>query len=195
MKIHLNEKDALIVVDVQVDFLPGGSLAVPNGDQVIPPLNGYIKRFSQQGLPIFFTRDWHCSQHCSFRENGGPWPPHCLADNPGAQFAPDLLLPQDNLYIVSKGEHSDMDAYSGFQDTPLLKLLREQGVRRVFIGGIATEYCVKATVMDALNFGFVTMLLTDAIQGVAANLGDMETAVQQILAGGALALTMEDFSH
>ena len=194
MKIKLKAKDALIVVDVQVDFLPGGSLAVPNGEQVIPPLNSYIKRFSQQGLPVFFTRDWHCSQHCSFRENGGQWPPHCKADTPGAQFAPNLLLPQNNRYILSKGAKQEADAYSGFQETPLLELLHEQGIQRVFIGGIATEYCVRATVIDAINSGFASILLADAIQGVGANPGDMETAVEQMLAGGAVALTMEDFS-
>ena len=104
------------------------------------------------------------------------------------------MLPQNNRYILSKGAKQEADAYSGFQETPLLELLHEQGIQRVFIGGIATEYCVRATVIDALNSGFASMLLADAIQGVDANPGDMETAVEQMLAGGAVALTMEDFS-
>ncbi len=193
MRIHLNTKDALIVVDVQVDFLLGGSLAVANGEQVIRPLNGYIRVFSQRGLSVFFTRDWHCRNHCSFTENGGRWPLHCESDTPGALFDSDLLLPTDNSYIISKGVQPEVDAYSGFQGTSLLELLREKGVERVFIGGIATEYCVKATVLDALKLGFATGVLTDAIRGIDVNSGDQEIAVGQMLAGGAVALTMDDF--
>ncbi|MBV5349673.1 isochorismatase family protein [bacterium] len=193
MRIHLNPKDALIVVDVQVDFLPGGALAVANGEQVIRPLNCYIDLFSQRGLPVFFTRDWHCRNHCSFKENGGQWPLHCESDTPGALFASELLLPTDNRYIISKGVQPEVDAYSGFQGTSLLGLLREKGITRVFIGGIATEYCVKATVLDALKLGFVTALLTDAIRGIDANSADQEMAVGQMLEGGALALTIDDF--
>jgi len=193
MRIHLNPKDALIVVDVQVDFLPGGSLAIANGEQVIRPLNGYIRLFSQLELPVFFTRDWHCRNHCSFTENGGQWPLHCESDTSGALFASELLLPTDNRYIISKGVQPEVDAYSGFQGTALLELLREKGITRVFIGGIATEYCVKATVLDALSLGFATVLLTDAIRGIDVNSGDQEKAVGQMLAGGAVALTMGDF--
>ena len=192
MKIRLNAKDALIVVDVQVDFLPGGALAVADGDKVILPLNQYIESFSQAGLPIYFTRDWHPPKHLSFRENGGSWPRHCEADTPGALFPQALRLPSDNKFIVSKGLKHEFDAYSGFQDTLLLALLQERGIRRVFIGGLATEYCVKNTVMGALNLGYTTILLSDAVQGVGLQAGDCEKAVEQILDGGAIAVTIDD---
>ena len=194
MQIRLNAKDALIVVDVQADFLPGGALPVANGEKVIQPLNDYIRLFSQKGLPVIFTRDWHCRDHCSFRQNGGQWPSHCQADTPGALFPPDLFLPTENRHIISKGEQSDQEAYSGFQDTGLLTLLREHGIRRVFVGGVATEYCVKATVLDALDAGLTTVLLTDAIQGVALQAGDVEKSVEQMLDAGAFALSGEAFS-
>lgn len=192
MKIRLNDRDALIVVDVQVDFLPGGNLAVAGGDKVIPPLNQYIESFFQAELPIFFTRDWHPKNHLSFRENGGLWPRHCEADTPGALFPKVLRLPIDNKFIVSKGIKHEFDAYSGFQDTLLLALLQERGVRRVFIGGLATEYCVKNTVMGALNLGFTTILLSDAVQGVSLKAGDCEKAVEQMLDSGAVAATIDD---
>ena len=190
MKLRLNAKDALIVVDVQADFLPGGALAVVNGDKIIPPMNQYIKLFSTAGLPIYFTRDWHPHTHLSFRENSGLWPLHCEADTPGALFPPELILPLDHKYIVSKGVKYEFDAYSGFQDTSLLALLQERGIRRVFVGGLATEYCVKNTVMGALNLGFTPVLLLDAIQGIDQRPGDCEEAVEQMLRGGAFAITI-----
>ncbi len=192
MKVAITEKDALIVVDVQVDFLPGGALAVPGGEKVISPLNAYSKLFSESGAPVYFTRDWHPRNHLSFKENGGLWPAHCVADMPGALFPQNLALPADNKFIIAKGVKREFDAYSGFQDTPLLALLQERGIRRVFIGGLATEYCVKSTVEGALNLGFATFLLVDAIQGIELNPGDMEQAIKQMLFGGAVAITLTD---
>lgn len=192
MKVLLTPHDALIVVDVQVDFLPGGVLAVPNGDKVIPPLNHYIGTFFAKGLPVYFTRDWHPKDHLSFRENGGSWPPHCVAGTPGALFPKALLLPADNKFIISKGMKCQFDAYSGFQDTPVMSLLQERGIRRVYIGGLATEYCVKNTVIGALNLGFTTFLLADAIQGIDMTPGECEKAVEQMLSEGAIALTEKD---
>src|SRR5260370_27326625 len=113
-----SEGDALVVVDVQNDFLPGGALAVPHGDQVIPAVNRYVKAFTQAGLPTFATRDWHPPHHCSFRERGGPWPPHCIAGSVGAEFAPGLRLPASTV-IISKGTELDRDAYSAFPSTDL----------------------------------------------------------------------------
>ncbi len=191
MKLHLTAKDALLVVDVQVDFLPGGALPVSNGETILQPLNRYIQMFSQRNLPIFFLRDWHCRNHCSFKENGGNWPPHCVADTSGASFHPKLVMPPENRHIVSKGQQLDKDAYSGFQNTELLKLLKEQGIRRVFVGGVATEYCVRATVMDALEAGFATVLLNDAIQGIDLQAGDGEKAVAEMLDGGAFIVSPE----
>ena len=192
MKIRLNARDALIVGDVQADFLPGGALAVVNGDTVILPLNNYIKTFSQAGLPIFYTRDWHPHNHLSFRENGGLWPPHCVMDTPGAMFSPDLLLPAENKYIISKGIKCEFDAYSAFQDTLLFSLLQERGIRRVFVGGLATNYCVKNTVLGALNLGFEAVLLLDAIQGIDLHPGDSNKAVDQLLLAGAFAIALRD---
>lgn len=192
MKIRLNARDALIVVDVQADFLPGGALAVPGGDRIIAPLNQYIRRFSELGLPVYLTRDWHPATHCSFRDHGGPWPRHCEAGTAGAKFAPSLWLPTDSKFIVSKGTKSEFDAYSGFQDTCLAALLQERGVRRVFVAGLATEYCVKHTGMGALNLGFVVVVLQDAIQGIEQQPGDCGRAMDELLLAGAFAMTAHD---
>ena len=190
MKLNFTAKDALLVVDVQVDFLPGGSLPVANGETILRPLNRYIQMFSQRGLPIFFIRDWHCHNHCSFSNSGGLWPPHCVSNTPGALFHPQMLMPSENSHIVSKGLQANKDSYSGFQDTELLTLLQNQGIRRVFVCGVATEYCVKATVMDSLEAGFTTVLLKDAIQGIGLQSDDVENAVDEMLNAGAFT-----FSH
>lgn len=192
MKIGLTDKDALIVVDIQVDFLPGGALAVKNGETVISPLNDYIKIFSGASLPIFFTRDWHPRNHISFKENGGPWPPHCVMDTPGAMFPKELLMPADNIHIISNGMKNEVDAYSAFQDAQLSAILREKSVRRVYIGGLATDYCVKNTVLGALSLGFEAVVLLDAIRGIDLNSGDSEKAVKQMLCAGAIGITIQD---
>ncbi len=132
--------DALLIVDVQNDFLPGGSLAVAEGDQVVGVLNDYIAVFSRQGLPVYATRDWHTPDHCSFQAQGGLWPPHCVADSPGAGFAPDLRLPEGSVTVISKGTRQDKDAYSGFEGSDLTERLRSAGIQRLFIGGLATDY-------------------------------------------------------
>jgi nicotinamidase/pyrazinamidase len=150
---------------VQNDFLPGGRLAVAEGDQVVPVLNRYIGRFTRAGLPIFATRDWHPAAHCSFRERGGEWPPHCVAGTAGAAFAPDLRLPAD-VTVIEKGTDPDTDAYSGFEGTDLFKRLIEQGIARIFVGGLATDYCVLNTVKDAVGRGLRVVLLLDAIRAV-----------------------------
>ncbi len=165
MKVAITESSALIVVDVQRDFMPGGALPVPNGDVVIVPLNTLISRFRSRKLPIVLTRDWHPPDHISFQERGGPWPPHCIRGTEGAQFHPDLNVPEGAI-IVSKATERDKEAYSGFQGTELDSILRERGVRRLFIGGVATEYCVKATVMDALKLGYEVIAVEEAIKGI-----------------------------
>ncbi len=187
----MTKRDALIIVDVQRDFCPGGALAVPNGDAVVEPLNRYIGPFKSNGLPIIATRDWHPPNHISFRERGGPWPPHCVQGTPGAEFHPTLELPEDAI-IISKATDPDSEAYSGFAGTGLETLLRERGITRVFVGGLATDYCVKMTVLDALAFGFTTFLLEDAIRGVDVNPGDSERAVDEMLSNGAIAITIGD---
>ena len=176
--------DALVLVDVQNDFLPGGSLAVPKGDEVIPVLNQWIDAFEERGLPIVATRDWHPSDHCSFRAQGGLWPPHCQADTEGAQLAASLRLP-DSASLVSKAVTADADAYSGFGGTDLDERLRAMGVRRLFVGGLATDYCVLNTVKDALALGYRVVLLEDAIRAVDVQPGDGQRAVEEMVRGGA----------
>jgi nicotinamidase/pyrazinamidase len=181
---ELQKGDALIIVDMQQDFLPGGALAVPHGDAVIPVINRYAAEFSRRGLPVFATRDWHPPDHCSFQEQGGPWPPHCVAETPGAQFPPALKLPKDTI-IIHKATSPAPDAYSGFQGTDLEALLRERGCRRVFVCGLATDYCVRATVLDALKADFDAVLLEDAVRPVDVKPGDGERAIQEMKAAGA----------
>lgn len=187
VKLTLQPGDALILVDVQYDFLPGGSLAVPRGDEVVPALNRYIALFRQRGLPVFATRDWHPPQHCSFREQGGPWPPHCIAGSDGARFAALLDLPCE-VTIISKAMATQPDAYSGFEGTELTELLRQAGVSRVFVGGLATDYCVLNTVRDARRLGFGAVLLTDAVRAVDVAPGDGERAIAEMLGAGAVAI-------
>ena len=178
--------DALILVDVQNDFLPGGALAVPEGDQVIAPLTRLAARFAELGLPVFATRDWHPEHHCSFAPQGGPWPPHCIAGTDGAAFAPDLRLP-DSAVVISKATETASDAYSGFQGTTLAVQLAQLAVRRVFVGGLATDYCVLNTVGDALAAGLEVVVLTDAIRAVDVNPGDGDRALADMIAAGARA--------
>lgn len=182
--LAIGKHDALIVVDVQNDFLPGGALAVNDGDAVIPVINEYLRLSTAKRLPIYATRDWHPAGHCSFVENGGTWPKHCIADSPGAQFAEDLALP-DDVTIVNKGTDSDKEAYSGFQGTDLADQLHAQGVKRVIIGGLATDYCVLNTVNDALGNDFDVVLLTHAIRAVDLNSGDGDRAIESMLERGA----------
>lgn len=189
----LTTDDALVVVDVQVDFLPGGSLPVPRGDQVLPVLRRYVDAFHQAGLAVVATRDWHPPDHCSFVQCGGPWPPHCIAGTPGAQFATALELPADAL-IVSKATERERDAYSAFEGTELDQQLRQAKVKRVFVGGLATDYCVLHTVQDALQRGFQTFLLQDAIRAVDVKAGDGERALAQMLRQGAVPMSVEQLS-
>lgn len=191
MKISPTEKSALIIVDVQNDFLSGGTLAVPNGDQVIEPLNKYIELFNKKGLPVFATRDWHPRNHVSFKERRGPWPPHCIQNTQGAEISKKLRLPP-NVKIIDKAFSLDRDSYSGFQETILDLELRKLGIRRLFIGGLATDYCIKATVLDSLELGFETVLLLDAVKGVDINPGDSENAIRTMILRGSIAITLED---
>lgn len=185
--IRLAQGDALLIVDVQVDFLPAGSLAVPAGDEVVAPLNRWIARFTAANLPVFATRDWHPPNHCSFRAQGGTWPVHCVAAQRGAEFAPQLALPA-SAQVVSKATRPEADAYSGFQGTDLDAQLRRAQVHRLFVGGLATDYCVLHTVNNALRLGYAVMLLIDAMRAVDLQTGDGERAKTAMLAAGATAL-------
>jgi nicotinamidase/pyrazinamidase len=179
--------DALIAVHVQNDFVPGGRLPVSEGDAVIPVMNRWIARFHALGLPIVATRDWHPANHCSFVEQGGPWPPHCVAGSPGAAFHPQLVLPADAV-VVSQATDPAHEAYSGFQGTDLGERLRAMGVTRLFIGGLATDYCVRETVLDARKEGFDVVLLEDAVRAVEVQRGDGARALEAMRAAGARTL-------
>ena len=191
--IRLQTVDALIAVDVQNDFLPGGSLAVPEGDAVVPALNRYLAAFGARALPVFATRDWHPPKHCSFKAQGGIWPPHCVAATRGAEFARALALPQSAV-VISKAAAPEADAYSGFGGTDLAARLRASGVTRLFIGGLATDYCVLNTVRDALAGGFEVLLLADAIRAVEVKAGDGARALEEMQRLGARAIRYEDLA-
>lgn len=156
-------EEALIVVDMQRDFMPGGALPVPEGGEIIPVVNECIKKFQGRGALIVATRDWHPENHISFRERGGPWPKHCVQNTPGAEFV--VELPEDAV-IISKATEPDKEAYSGFEGTDLAEILRKNGVKRVYVCGVATEYCVRATALDAVKLGFETFLIKDAVKGI-----------------------------
>jgi len=176
--------DALIVVDVQRDFLPGGALGVAHGDEVVAPLNAAMGAFERAGRPVFASRDWHTPDHCSFKARGGPWPPHCVANTPGARFAEGLQLPPSAI-VVSKAESADADSYSAFGGTDLALQLERKGVKRVFVGGLATDYCVLNTVLDALTAGFEVVVLGDAVRAVEVSPGDGARAIAKMEQAGA----------
>ncbi|MBD3246694.1 MAG: isochorismatase family protein [Candidatus Omnitrophica bacterium] len=161
---------ALLIVDVQNDFCPGGALPVPEGDRVIPVLNRYIELFRSQRAPIFASRDWHPSQTSHFKQKGGDWPPHCVAKTAGAQFHPELALPEETI-VLSKGTDPGSDGYTAFQGhdsrgRTFEEVLRSRGINILYIGGLATDYCVKFTGLDALKKGFRVILLEDATRGI-----------------------------
>ncbi|EEG07075.1 isochorismatase family protein [Pseudogulbenkiania ferrooxidans] len=191
--IALSSRDALIVVDVQNDFLPGGHLPVGDGDEVVPVLNRYIDIFVAQGLAVYATRDWHPAGHCSFTLQGGPWPVHCVAGSDGALFPPTLHLPRSAV-IVSKATQAEHDAYSGFDGTELAAQLRRSGVERVFVGGLATDYCVLNTVRDALKQGFTVCLLVDAIRAVNVDPDDGMRAEGEMCRLGAHPVVFQDLA-
>ena len=181
--------DALLIEDVQNDFLHGGSLAVPRGEEVVPVLNRYLQIFTTQNLPVYAARDWHPERHCSFRAQGGSWPPHCVAGTRGAEFAAALRLPPSAV-IVSKATTAEQEAYSSFQGTDLDQQLRAANIRRLFIGGLATDYCVLNTVRDALRLGYEVLLLIDAIRAVDVQPGDGQRAEEEMISLGAQRITV-----
>ena len=181
-KLRVNrEADALIVVDVQRDFCAGGALPVPDGDEVVSVLNQWLRKAHVLKVA---TRDWHPANHCSFREQGGPWPPHCVQGTAGAELHARLAAKRLDA-IVSGATDPSAEAYSGFQGTDLLQILRDNDIARLWIGGLATEYCVRATVMDALQHGFSVFVIEDAIRGIEAHPGDVAEACLEMENAGA----------
>jgi nicotinamidase/pyrazinamidase len=183
MTMPLKQGDALLIVDVQNDFCPGGALAVEDGDAVVPVLNEWLDAARNRDIPIFASRDWHPRDHCSFTDRGGQWPPHCIRNTPGAAFHPELKLP-DGTIIISKATKPERDAYSAFDGTDLADRLRQAGIRRVWVGGLAQDVCVKATVLDACQDGFETHVLLDGTRPVDADSG--RAAVDEMKQAGAM---------
>jgi nicotinamidase/pyrazinamidase len=180
---------ALLIIDVQKDFCAGGALAVPNGDRVVPPLNRYIADAVKRGWSVYASRDWHPPVTKHFREYGGQWPPHCVQGTEGAAFHDDLQLPP-SVIVISAGDSPDSDGYSAFEGhvpdgTPLVDDLRNRGVRHLYVGGLATDYCVRHSVLDALRAGFDVKVLPDAIAGIDVTAGDSQRAVDEMRAAGA----------
>ncbi|MGZ5037563.1 MAG: isochorismatase family protein [Usitatibacter sp.] len=190
MNPELRAGDALLVVDAQRDFVHG-SLPVADAAAIVPLLNRYVREFGRRGLPVVATRDWHPPDHCSFLSHGGRWPSHCVAGSAGAEFAAGLGL-GPGATIVSKATGRERDAYSGFDATTLDATLRGLGVKRLFIGGLATDYCVLETVKDARRLGYAVVLLCDAIRAVDARPGDGVRAQGEMLRAGALPLRLQD---
>lgn len=182
--LRLGRGDALLLVDVQRDFMPGGVLPVAGGDRIVPHLNRIIALMSDAALPIYASRDWHPSDHCSFKKQGGTWPAHCVAGTQGARFAEGLHLPT-NVVVISKASTPDSEAYSAFQGTPLAPLLLQDHVERLIVAGLATDYCVSQTVQDALAKGWTVCVPTDAVAAVNLHPGDGDRALSEMRKHGA----------
>jgi nicotinamidase/pyrazinamidase len=172
----------LIVVDVQRDFCPGGALPVKSGDSIIEPTNRLISLFEKEGLPIYFTRDWHPPNHISFRPKGR-WPPHCIRNTPGAEFHPSLYIPKTGT-VISKGTETNIEAYSGFEGTDLARRLKQENVNELYVVGLATDYCVKNTVLDGISNGFKVDIIGDCVKGVNVKPLDSANAFRTLLAKG-----------
>lgn len=184
----MSRKPALLVVDVQNDFCPGGALGVPEGDKIIPRVNRTIALFARRGLPVLATRDWHPKVTKHFKEFGGAWPPHCIQGTKGARFHPRLELPKDAI-ILSKGMDPEQDSYSGFQATnsggrDLESVVHDLGIDELIVCGLATDYCVRATALDAVRRGLRVRVLEDAVEGVDLKPGDSEAALAEMRAAG-----------
>ncbi len=181
-------KPALLVVDVQNDFCPGGALGVPDGDRIIPRVNRVLELFARRGLPILATRDYHPQVTKHFKAFGGAWPPHCVQGTKGARFHPDLRLPKHTI-ILSKGMDPEQDSYSGFQalndgGRDLESVVHDMGIDEIFLCGLATDYCVRATALDALRRGIRVRVLEDAVMGVDLKPGDSEAALEEMRMAG-----------
>jgi nicotinamidase/pyrazinamidase len=163
--LELKTGDALLIVDVQNDFCPGGALPIDEGDRIIPAVNAWIQKASELGLPVFASRDWHPKDHLSFKSEGGQWPPHCIQDTSGAGFHTELRLPQSAV-VITKGVRFDQDQNSAFDQTGLDVYLQRKGIRRLFVAGLALDVCVLATAVDAAKLGFEVVLITDATRPV-----------------------------
>ncbi|MCB8963979.1 MAG: bifunctional nicotinamidase/pyrazinamidase [Bacteroidales bacterium] len=182
---------ALVVVDLQNDFCAGGALAVDEADLIVDPVNRLIRRFEADGLPVVFTRDWHPANHTSFSPNGGIWPVHCVAGSAGAEFNPSVYFPSVCM-LVSKASSAETDAYSGFQGTGLASTLRDLAVDELVIVGLATDYCVKNTVIDALRLGFAVQVVLEGVRAVNIAPSDGQKALAEMAEHGAAIISIDE---
>jgi len=192
----MKAKKALLVVDIQNDFCPAGALGIPEGDKIVPLINKYLKVFAKKKLPILVTRDWHPAKTGHFKDFGGIWPAHCIQNTPGAAFHPALKLPA-GVILLYKGMDPLEDSYSAFhaEDTSgrsLLKILRMLGIREIYIAGLATDYCIKYSTLDALKNGFKVKILSDAVKGVDLKPKDSQKALKEIIKKGAKKIELKD---
>jgi len=190
MPVRPDPDSALIIVDVQNDFCAGGSLAVADGDAVVPILNDYARSFADAGRPVIATRDWHPERTTHFSEFGGLWPRHCVMGTAGSEFHPDVVLPECAL-VLSKGMGENEDGYSGFDAVhrdgrSLAQVLFEAGARRLYVGGLATDYCVMNTVLNARSHGLDVLVIRNAIRGVDLKSGDSDRAIDAMREAGAI---------
>lgn len=184
------DRKAIVVVDVQNDFCPGGALAVPRGDEVVPAINALVEQFASSGDPAVYTQDWHPADHCSFKHQGGQWPPHCVQGTRGAEFHPGLKVVGS---VFKKGFVPDREAYSGFDareggvrgGETLHEWLQRSGVSAIFVTGLATDYCVLATVLDGLKLGYRVTVVSRAVRAVNVKPGDGEAAIRKMTEAGA----------
>jgi nicotinamidase/pyrazinamidase len=177
---------ALLIIDFQNDFTPGGALAVRGGDEIAEP----ILRLAPNYDLVAATRDWHPPDHASFEPEGGPWPPHCVQGTPGAELHPSI----DELeidFVVDVGRERDDQGYSGFEKSDLAEQLRERGADRLAVCGLATDYCVRATAIDACNEGFDVILVEDAVRPVELEPGDGQRAIELMIGAGAKVATAD----
>ena len=189
-------KAALIIVDVQNDYCPGGALEVPEGDRVIGPINRAVEYFITAGLPILASRDVHAPASKHFRDFGGVWPIHCVHNSKGAAFHPSLHLPEETI-LLTKGMNPEMHGYSAFEAETnngmmMADLLRMLEVRSLYVSGLATDYCVLCTTLDALRRGFRVTVLTDAVAGVDIVPGSSDSAIEDMANAGAQLITVEE---
>ncbi len=194
----MESRSALLIVDVQNDFCSGGALAVPGGDEIVPVINSYLHFFTGQQIPVFASRDWHPRVTNHFQNEGGQWPVHCIQNTRGAEFHPELKLPV-TASIISKGTEPAEHGYSAFEGkdtngTRLKELLQKKRIEKLYVCGLATDYCVKHTVLDALHEGFAVTVLEDAVRAVNMNAGDAEAAMSEMRAQGAAASTFDDIA-
>ena len=174
----LRKGDALLLVDVQIDFCPGGNLPVTQGDRIVPVLNRWLAAAAAKGIPVYASRDWHPAGHMSFASRGGQWPDHCLQDSPGAAFHPALELPDDTV-VISKGVRFDKDQYSAFDETGLAERLRQDGIERLWIGGLAQDVCVEATAVGGSEAGFNVHVLLEATKPITKEGGERALAAMR----------------